>query len=81
MQSRTISVFAQLCNLMPRAPLLDLDTKHWPKKANAQKYDAWDHLIALVFCHIGRCSSLREIECLSALTGAGLAHVGGAAHL
>lgn len=81
MRSRPISVFAQLCNLMPRATLLAIDSKHRPKKANAQKYDAWDHLIALVFCHIARCSSLREVEHLSSLTGASLAHAGGAAHM
>lgn len=81
MRNRPISVFAQLCNLMPRAILLKIDSERHPRKANAQKYDAWDHLIALVFCHIGRCNSLREVEHLSAITGAGLAHAGGAAHM
>ena len=74
----TTTIFAQLCNLMPRAELLRLDETLYPNKANAQKFDAWDHLVALVFCHIAQCDSLRQIEQLLALSGANLHHARGA---
>ena len=48
------------------------------KPGNASKFTVWDQLVALVFCHIGGCDSLREIEdgLYSALGS--LNHAGGA---
>ncbi len=66
MKTKTITVFAQICNRLLREPLLQISQEQIPvtdgRQGNAQKYNAWDLLTALIFCHLGRCSSLRAIE-------------------
>ena len=58
MQSKTTTVFAQLCNMLPREALINLANEKIivtdGRQVNAQKYNVWDLLCALIFCHIGR---------------------------
>lgn len=35
--------------------------KHCPRRS-ATKFSAWDHFIALLFCHLAGCDSLRELD-------------------
>ncbi len=66
MKPKTITVFAQLCNMLPREPLIRISQDQTPsedgRRFNAQKFNTWDLLCALIFCHLGRCTSLRCIE-------------------
>lgn len=66
MQSKTTTVFAQLCNMLPREALINLANEKIivtdGRQVNAQKYNVWDLLCALIFCHLGRCTSLCGIE-------------------
>lgn len=63
MKPKTITVFAQLCNMLPREPLIRISQNQTPSENgrmfNAQKFNTWDLLCALIFCHPGRCTSLR----------------------
>ena len=66
MKPKTITVFAQLCNMLPCEPLIRISQDQTPsedgRRFNAQKFNTWDLLCALIFCHLGRCTSLRCIE-------------------
>lgn len=66
MKPKTITVFAQLCNMLPREPLIRISQDQTPsedgRRFNAQKFNTWNLLCALIFCHLGRCTSLRCIE-------------------
>lgn len=66
MKRKTITVFAQLCNLLPRTILIDIARKYKHsgdgRRFNAVKFNEWDLLIALLFGHGARCTSLRGIE-------------------
>ena len=57
MKPKTITVFAQLCNMLPREPLIRISQDQTPSEAgrrfNAQKFNTWDLLCALIFCHLG----------------------------
>ena len=77
MKKATTTLFAQLVGMMPRSILEGIAAQFY-KPGNASKFTVWDQLVALVFCHIGGCDSLREIEdgLYSALRS--LNHAGGA---
>ena len=77
MNKATTTLFAQLVGMMPRSILEGIAAQFY-KPGNASKFTVWDQLVALVFCHIGGCDSLREIEdgLYSALGS--LNHAGGA---
>ena len=77
MKKATTTLFAQLVGMMPRSILEGIAAQFY-KPGNASKFTVWDQLVALVFCHIGGCDSLREIEdgLYSALGS--LNHAGGA---
>lgn len=73
----TTTVFAQMIKLLPRQLLEEIAGKYF-KPGNATKFTIWDQLVALIFCHISGCDSLREIEDgLYSALGA-LQHAGGA---
>lgn len=61
LQNAPISFFAQLVNRLPKEQLLAHFDRECPKRS-ATKYSAWDHFIALLFCHLAGCDSLREID-------------------
>lgn len=61
LQNVHISFFAQLIELLPKDRLLAHFDKHCPQRS-ATKFSAWDHFIALLFCHLAGSDSLREID-------------------
>lgn len=61
LQNAPTSVFAQIIELLPKNLIQSYLEEKCPKH-NATKYGAWDHFIALLFCHLGGCDSLREID-------------------
>ena len=66
MRPKTTTVFAQMCNMLQREPLIRITQDCSPctdgRKTNALRFTTWDLLCALLFCHLGRCRSLRSIE-------------------
>ena len=61
LQNAPVSFFAQLIDRLPKQRILELFESKCPRH-NATKYTAWDHFIALLFCHLAGCDSLREID-------------------
>lgn len=61
LQNVPTSFFAQLIELLPKDRLLAHFDNHCPRRS-ATKFSAWDHFIALLFCHLAGCDSLREID-------------------
>lgn len=61
LQNVPTSFFAQLIELLPKDRLLAHFDKLCPRRS-ATKFSAWDHFIALLFCHLAGCDSLREID-------------------
>lgn len=61
LQNAPVSFFAQLIDRLPKQRILELFESKCPRH-NATKYTAWDHFIALHFCHLAGCDSLREID-------------------
>ncbi len=61
LQNAPTSFFAQLIEQLPKARLLAHSDKHCLRRS-ATKFSAWDHFIALLFCHLAGCDSLREID-------------------
>ena len=61
LQNAPTSFFAQLIDLLPKNRLLAHFDKHCPRRS-ATKFSAWDHFIALLFCHLAGCDSLRELD-------------------
>ena len=61
LQNAPTSFFAQLIKQLPKARLLAHSDKHCLRRS-ATKFSAWDHFIALLFCHLAGCDSLREID-------------------
>lgn len=63
MKANSMSVFAQMIQLLPKKTFLSLLQDRYPeKRSNAAKYSAWDQMIALLFCQLGCADSLRKIE-------------------
>lgn len=73
----TTTVFAQMIKLLPRQLLEEIAGKYF-KPGNATKFTIWDQLVALIFCHISGCDSLREIEDGLYFALGALQHAGGA---
>lgn len=61
LQNAPVSFFAQLIDRLPKQRILERFESKCPRH-NATKYTAWDHFIALLFCHLAGCDSLREID-------------------
>lgn len=61
LQNAPTSFFAQLIAQLPKERLQALFERRCPRR-NAAKFSAWDHFIALLFCHLAGCDSLREID-------------------
>ena len=61
LQNAPTSFFAQLIAQLPKERLQALFERRCPRR-NATKFSAWDHFIALLFCHLAGCDSLREID-------------------
>jgi hypothetical protein len=76
MSLRNASLFSQLLNHFPRTEFQHLLRKHGAEKG-AKGFTCWTQLVAMLFCHLGRADSLREICnglacCLGKLTHLGI---------
>lgn len=58
--NRVCSVFRQILNIFSRAEFEQLARKHRAER-HARGFTCWDQLVAMLFCHLGRAQSLREI--------------------
>jgi hypothetical protein len=69
------SVFVQLLKTIPRAEFQQLAAEHQSER-HARGFTSWQQLVAMLFCHLGKAHSLREIEYgLSSAEGK-LSHLG-----
>ena len=76
MSIRCASLFSQLLEHFPRAEFARLVRKHGAERG-AKGFACWTQFVAMVFCHLGRADSLREICnglacCLGKLTHLGI---------
>ena len=60
MMIRQASLFSQLLRLIPRDEFDRLVREHQAEKG-AKGFTCWTQLVAMLFCHLGRADSLREI--------------------
>ena len=60
MMIRQASLFSQLLRLVPRDEFDRLVREHQAEKG-AKGFTCWTQLVAMLFCHLGRADSLREI--------------------
>lgn len=58
--NRVCSVFRQILNVFSRSEFEHLARKHGAER-HARGFTCWDQLVAMMFCHLGRAQSLREI--------------------
>src|SRR5919108_1049362 len=58
--NRVCSVFQQILNTFSRSEFEQLARKHDAER-HARGFTCWDQLVAMLFCHLGRAQSLREI--------------------
>lgn len=58
--NRVCSVFQQILNVFSRSEFEQLARKHGAER-HARGFTCWDQLVAMLFCHLGRAQSLREI--------------------
>lgn len=69
------SVFQQILNFFSRSEFEQLARKHSAER-HARGFRSWTQFVAMMFCHLGRAQSLREIcDGLSSATGK-LSHLG-----
>lgn len=69
------SVFQQILNLFSRTEFEQLAKKHGAER-HARGFRSWTQFVAMMFCHLGRAQSLREIcDGLKSATGK-LSHLG-----
>lgn len=57
---RNASLFSQLLQQVPRAQFAQLVRQHGAEKG-AKGFSCWTQFVAMLFCHLGRADSLREI--------------------
>ena len=69
------SIFSQLLKEVPRWEFQGLVRKHGAEHA-AKGFTSWEHLVSMLFCHLARADSLREIEHGLAATEGKLIHLG-----
>ncbi len=58
--NRVCSVFQQILKIFSRAEFEQLARKHGAER-HARGFTCWNQLVAMLFCHLGRAQSLREI--------------------
>jgi len=56
----TSSLFSQLLQQIPRTTFFQLIRKHDAEK-HAKGFTCWTQLVSMLFCHLARADSLREI--------------------
>lgn len=73
--NRVCSVFQQILKIFSRTEFEQLSRQHKAER-HARGFTCWDQLVAMLFCHLGRAQSLREI-CGGLASAAGkLIHLG-----
>lgn len=73
--NRVCSVFQQILNVFSRSEFEQVARKHGGER-HARGFTCWDQFVAMLFCHLGRAQSLREI-CGGLASAAGkLNHLG-----
>lgn len=55
------SLFRQILNVVPRGQFEQLVRQHGSER-HARGFTSWQQFVAMLFCHLGRAQSLREIE-------------------
>jgi hypothetical protein len=55
------SLLAQILNIIPRGQFAQLVAEHQSER-HARGFTSWQQLVSMLFCHLGRAQSLREIE-------------------
>ncbi len=73
--NRVCSIFAQLLQYIPRAEFAAAVHEHNAER-HARGFTCWTQLVAMLFCHLGRAQSLREIEGGLAASEGKLQHLG-----
>lgn len=73
--NRVCSIFAQLLQFIPRAEFAAAVRQHNAER-HARGFTCWTQLVAMLFCHLGRAQSLREIEGGLAASEGKLQHLG-----
>jgi hypothetical protein len=58
--NRVCSIFAQLLQFIPRLEFAAAVQEHQAER-HARGFSCWTQLVAMLFCHLGRAQSLREI--------------------
>jgi hypothetical protein len=58
--NRVCSVFRQILNVFSRSEFDQLTRRHGAER-HARGFTCWDQFVAMLFCHLGRAQSLREI--------------------
>ena len=58
--NRFSSIFSQLLQLFPRVEFQHLVTSTQAER-HAKGFPCWDQFVSMLFCHLGRAHSLREI--------------------
>lgn len=69
------SIFSQLLKEIPRCQFQGLVRKHGAERAS-KGFTSWKHLVSMLFCHLARAESLRDIENGLAATEGKLIHLG-----
>jgi len=73
--TRFCSIFNQLLQLFPR-PAFEQAVRATGAERHARGFRSWDQFVAMLFCHLGRAQSLREICGGLASCDGRLAHLG-----
>src|ERR1700728_4730566 len=58
--NRVCSIFSQLLQLFPRSEF-ELAVHQHQAERHARGFNSWTQMVAMLFCHLGRAQSLREI--------------------
>ncbi len=58
--NRVCSIFSQLLQLFPRVEFEEAVQKHKGER-HARGFTCWGQFVAMMFCHLGKAQSLREI--------------------
>lgn len=73
--NRVCSIFQQILKVFPREEFERLGRKHNAER-HARGFTCWEQYVAMLFCHLGRAQSLREICDGLASTIGKLVHLG-----
>ena len=57
---RVSSIFSQMLQLFSRTEFERAVVEHWAER-HAREFSCWRQFVAMLFCHLGRAQSLREI--------------------